>query len=122
MHGSRAEAALDRETPLAYRKRLLKPLLVHSVAFQDCEIARMDETAFRGIEHVVMAEAMAFSKSPKRWEGAPQQKIFRIDEETGVRFTEFHGGESIFKNLGDPGKCVTAFKTPQWHAQNGGQR
>ena len=88
MFGSTASAPVPGESSLAYRKRLLAPLMRHT-RFKDARLDRLDASAFAPIEDIVYNDAVATAKGPEAH--APGTLIPIVTRENGRDVTRFTG-------------------------------
>jgi hypothetical protein len=115
--GEEAPAPWSNESPLAYRRRLLRPLLRHSATFKGADVYAVNDAAtFDGIEKTVYADALTASKTPEVPAGQMIKRT-NVDPETGHRVTTFYSNETIFKRFSAPSQRVTRFNIPQ-HRQS----
>lgn len=98
--GDRAPQAMRGETPLAFRKRLVKPLIKHSDAWNAVGyegITVMPEKAFEVAERQIYADAQAAASRPS---AVPVGELMaRTKKSGGHEITEYFGSPSAW--MGD---------------------
>jgi predicted DCC family thiol-disulfide oxidoreductase YuxK len=85
--GKQAPRALNGEDPLAYRKRLAKPMKSHSGAWKDIDIDGLDAKVFELAEAAIYADAQAASLHPDTGSQGPIERTRRLP--SGHSITEF---------------------------------
>lgn len=110
LHGDNAPRPMQGESPLNYRKRLVKPFLKHSDAWKDANVAVMDAQTFSVCEAQVFEAAKAAARSPKDLGPMELRQVVRTDEHTGHRIREF---------FGDTEACWGMFRSPVRKAEHG---
>jgi hypothetical protein len=106
--GQRAAMPMQGEKPIAFRRRMLRPLLKHSAAFSDVDIAAInDATLLSAIETKVYSDAMVASATPDVPEGRIMERI-KTDEMTGRRIHEFFGRGTFIGQMKRPARHVSA--------------
>lgn len=90
--GEQAPRPLDGETPLNYRKRLLRPHMKHSTEFKEVDLGAIDDPILLGgIEQKVYADSIAASAKPERYYDKPGlTEVVKVDA-SGRRIIEFVG-------------------------------
>jgi hypothetical protein len=88
--GGSAAPPMSGESLMAYRRRLLRPLMPHSDTFKDLDIgvASLDRQLFNTVERGVHKEAIAASKNPLVPNGYLQERTVM---KSGHQHTTFHG-------------------------------
>lgn len=106
--GKRAPFPLNGEDVLPYRKRLVHELKCHSPAWKDVDVmAIADEATFKVAESMVFKDAVAASLNPADLRDDELRAIVRVDNDTGVRTTEFRGRHSFVRSMTRPSRrCV----------------
>jgi len=95
--GEAAPRPMLGETPMAYRRRLLRPFKHHSKQFGNVELeAVTDPQVFAAIETTIYADALSGSKPPLVVEGHLRKVATR--DETGRTHTKFYGRPSVWMN------------------------
>ena len=110
--GLRAPPPMQSETPINYRKRMVRHHQQHSKVYKDVDldIIAADNAAFTAIESAVYADSVAASKDPISPDG---RRIKRVSKgESGHDITTWHGGDSIFKQFSMPAMRATQFNIP----------
>ncbi len=109
--GRRADAPMQSEGAMAYRKRLVRGMVLHSPIFKDADLDVLvsDTKLFEKAEQQIYADAAEAAKRGPT--DGRQEKRVTIDPETGHRVTTFLGGDTIFKRLAQPSKRVTGIFT-----------
>jgi colicin import membrane protein len=106
--GQRAAMPMQGEKPIAFRRRMLRPLLKHSAAFSDVDIAAInDATLLSAIETKVYSDAMVASATPDVPEGKIMERV-KTDPMTGRRTHEFFGRGTFIGQMKRPARMVTA--------------
>lgn len=88
--GDSAPRQMQGETILDYRRRLLNPLLKHSVAWKGVDISALPETALGVAEDQVYKDAALSARSPSDIPSGTLRALARRDG-TGRTITEFAG-------------------------------
>lgn len=102
LHGERAPAPMEKETLLAYRKRLAGKLQIHSSEFKDVNLnAISDSTILSIAENRIYADAATAARSP-----VIQGGVLREIKKTGP------GGHQISEFVGDSSVWMAPFKAP----------
>lgn len=104
LHGTSAPRPLAGETPLAYRKRLIKPFIKHSPVWSSAGIetlAALPEKAFAPIEAQIYADAARAAKDPT----AVPAGVLRP-------MTIQQGGHTIITYHGSPSAWMDSFSGP----------
>ena len=103
MHGLSAPRAMEGETPLSYRRRLVSALTRHSPDYKDINIGEINSEAMLAIvEKRVYEDADKAAKNPIDIGVGELRKVVRTDD-VGRRITEFHG---------DPRAWMDRFRMP----------
>lgn len=90
MFGDRAPLKNPGESPLAYRKRLLKQFIRHSAEFKDTKLDSADAALFGVVEGRVYADAVVAAR--KGVESKPGLLVPHVHtDESGRRITSYHG-------------------------------
>lgn len=91
MFGDSAKAPMDGETLMAYRRRLLGKMQIHSASFKDAKLELIqDVPSFDAIEKHIFADAMKAAMSPESIP-ADQLRSFKRKDVTGREITTFGG-------------------------------
>jgi hypothetical protein len=109
--GKHAPRPLEGEDLLDYRKRLATNLKMHSPRWKDGKLSRLDDENFAQIESQIYADAASAAANPVDLDAGELRMVTKIDPTTGVRSNVFYGKESFVKQMGRPGRRVTAFRT-----------
>jgi hypothetical protein len=107
---------------MAYRRRLLRPLMSHSENFKalDVGVASIDRKLFDTVEAVVHREAITASRNPLNVvPGYLQQREVVRD---GHTFRTFHGSPKTWMTQFMPGKAVTSSTSSRRPRLIGGSR
>jgi hypothetical protein len=88
MFGTTASAPVPGETSIAYRKRLLAPLMRHT-RFKGASLERVDASALAPIEEIAYQDAVVTAKGPEAH--APGSLIPIVTRENGRDVTRFTG-------------------------------
>lgn len=100
--GKQAPRALDGETPLGYRRRLLTSLQSYSPDFKDASLAGIqDSVSFDVAERIILKDAIAAAKSPTDLADGELRKIVKTDM-AGRQIVEFVGKSTFVKQFAAP--------------------
>jgi hypothetical protein len=106
--GGNAAPPMSGESLMAYRRRLLRPLMSHSETFKDLDVgvASLDRKLFDTVERGVHNEAIAASRNPLNVVAGHLQ--VREQTRDGHIFRSFHGSPMVWMRTFMPaGKAVT---------------
>jgi len=110
--GDSAVRAMQGETPLAYRKRVIRKYQKHSAAFKDANVDMInDPSTLKAIEATVYADSMKAARSPSINTGSTMPREIK-HESMGRTTIEFVGGK--------PGAVFDQFKAPALSGRLGG--
>ena len=110
--GKRAPQAMSGEELLAYRKRLVNQLKVHSPTWKDVDVINLKADAFDVAEKQVLHDATAAALHPADLAEDELRAITKTDSATGIRMTEFVGKRSFVSGMKRPPAFVTRIFTP----------
>ena len=100
--GKQAPRALDGETPLGYRRRLLTSLQSYSPDFKDASLAGIqDSVSFDVAERIILKDAIAAAKSPTDLADGELRPIVKKDM-AGREITEWVGKTSFVTQFAAP--------------------
>jgi hypothetical protein len=109
--GKHAPRPLEGEDLLDYRKRLATNLKMHSARWKDGKLSRLDDENFAQVESQIYDDAASAAANPVDLDAGELRMVTKIDPTTGVRSNIFYGKESFVKQMGRPGRRVSAFRT-----------
>lgn len=114
MAGKKAPYAMDGETPIAYRRRLVRGLQSQSPAYKDVRLdtASADPALFSIIENGIYADAEKNARAPDDVPLMTLRPIVRTDA-AGRRITEFTGDPLAWMSRFMP--AVRMRQPAQWH-------
>ena len=111
-HGERAPRPLLGETPLAYRRRLVKSLQSHSTRWKDTNLTAIaDSATLNIIQDQVYADAKDAARHPSNIPAGQLIPVVRPDSMTGHKITEFRGSRSFVRQFKPVTRRVTALNT-----------
>jgi hypothetical protein len=100
--GERAPPPMQGETPLAYRKRLLRPYRKYSPDYKEIDVDTVNDAAmFAVIEQRVYADAIKAAENCEHLADDGPHPVIRTDE-TGRRIIEWRGRHTFIHALKPP--------------------
>lgn len=98
--GKRAPFALNGEDVFSYRRRLAVGLKMHSPTWKDVDVLKINDSAtFSIAETAILLDAVVAARNPTDLKAGELRAITRVDNNTGVRTTEFVGQQSFIHGM-----------------------
>jgi len=112
--GKQAPRALNGEDLLAYRKRLVAPMVSHSQEWKGADISKLDAALFDKIEAKVYADAAQSANNPTDgFENGPRARTRRL--ESGHMVTEFFDSRPSWMDAHRPPRMKSKIIQPKTH-------
>ena len=115
MFSERAPRANAGETALAYRRRLLKPLIKHSPKWNEADVgvAAVSSGIFSNIEDAVYADAVTAAKNPANFTEGQIRMVETTDPHTKHNVRSYYGNRTFLAGMRPPTRVVGAFNLPK---------
>lgn len=115
MFNERAPRPNQGETSVAYRRRLLKPMVKHSETWKDANLGVVgaDKAVFDNVENAIYADAVLAAKNPNNFSDGEIRMVQTTDPHTKHDVRSFYGKHTYLAGMRPPTRAIVALNLPK---------